>query len=248
MPEVERSAQSVEEAVEAALAELGVSEQEAVVEVVHEPRASDGSGPQQAIVRVRTIDHADEADMIHDGDTIGAGGTGEVGEPDASDDREDQVDDSGDDQADVAADFVEDLLDRMGISAEVEITDVDGVTYIDVWGEDEETGIGALIGRRGATLDGIQELVRSVVQQQVGERCMVVVDVEDYRKRRRSQVIRAARTAASKAEQSGREVALEPMSAFERKIVHDTVSEIEGLETASEGDEPNRRVVIRPTT
>jgi len=228
MPEVERSAPSVEEAVEAALDELGVTEQDAVIEVLQEP--GEGSDPtaRPAVVRVRTQVAGEDTSVASRDANAEAAATGDA-----------------DEQADVAADFVEDLLDRMGVAAEVEITDVDGVTYVDVWGEDEEDGIGALIGRRGATLDGIQELVRGVVQQQLGERCHVVVDVEDYRKRRRNQVVRAARDAAAKVRRSGGEVALEPMSAFERKLVHDAVAALGGLETASQGDEPNRRVVVR---
>ena len=74
---------------------------------------------------------------------------------------------------------------------------------------------------------------------------MVIVDVEDYRKRRRDQIVSRTRDAAQLAKQTGRAEALEPMNAYERKIVHDTVAGIGGLATASEGEEPNRRVVIR---
>ena len=73
----------------------------------------------------------------------------------------------------------------------------------------------------------------------------VVVDVEDYRKRRRSQIIRRARDVARRVLKTGRPEALEPMTAFERKIVHDAVAEVGGLETASDGEEPNRRVVVK---
>jgi spoIIIJ-associated protein len=88
-------------------------------------------------------------------------------------------------------------------------------------------------------------LVRSVVMRQTGERCSVLVDVEDYRKRRRDQVLRHASDAAARVRRTGNEVALEPMSAYERKLVHDAVAAIGGLETLSEGQEPNRRVVVR---
>jgi spoIIIJ-associated protein len=225
MREIERSAPSVEEALEAALAELGVSEQEATIEIVQEPRSGFlGISSQPAVIRVRVA---------------GDGSAGSAG----SAAQEEDVD--LDEQADVAAEFLEGLLDRMGLMAEVEITDADGVTYVDVWGEDDEESIGLLIGRRGATLDGMQELVRTVVQQQTGERCRVLVDVEDYRKRRRTQLLERAREVGRRIQKSGREEALEPMSAYERKLVHDAIAEIAGLETQSEGEEPNRRVVIR---
>jgi spoIIIJ-associated protein len=173
-------------------------------------------------------------------DTGGASGSGERSEADEDVDL--------DEQADVAADFLEGLLDRIGLMAEVEITDADGATYVDIWGEDDEEGIGLLIGRRGATLEGLQELVRMVVHQQTGDRCRVLVDVEDYRKRRRSQLTKRAREVGRRLQESGGEEALEPMSAYERKLVHDAVAELGGLETQSEGEEPNRRVVIRRRT
>jgi spoIIIJ-associated protein len=231
MPEVERSAPSVEEAVDAALTELGVSEQEASIEVVQEPKGGFlGLAAQPAIVRVRTSGGEHPARPLDgDGDVEGSGTL-------------------LDDQADVAADFVEDLLELMGIDGSVEISEADGVTYVDVWGEGDDEGIGVLIGRHGATLDGLQDLVRSVVQRQTAERCQVLVDVEDYRKRRRSQVLKRARDAAAKARRSGTEVTLEPMNSYERKLVHDAVAAFGGLETASEGEEPSRRVVIRPTS
>jgi spoIIIJ-associated protein len=281
MPEVERSAPSVEEAIDLALADLGVSEQEATVEVVQEARGGFlGVGAQPAVVRVRapersipseqgvhggpvSDDAAEPRDSLAtiDSDVSAVGGDvttgpdhrsvapGTAADADAGQEpssREEQRDEPDvDDQADVAADFLEDVLDRMGMDAVVEIVDVDGITYVDIWGEDDEDSIGALIGRRGATLDGLQELVRSVIQRQTGERCQVVVDVEDYRKRRRSQLIRMAHQAATKARRTGQAQTLEPMTAYERKLVHDAVADLGDLTTESEGEEPNRRVVIR---
>ena len=80
-----------------------------------------------------------------------------------------------------------------------------------------------------------------------GERCRVMVDVEDYRKRRRAQVARMARDAATRVRRSGRQEGLEPMNAYERKVVHDTVASFGGLSSGSEGEEPSRRVIIRPS-
>ena len=219
MQEIEKSAASVEEAIEAALAELGLSEQEAEIEIVQEPRTGFlGINAAQAVVRVRPVAAARDD---------------EEAEPDL------------DEQADLAADFLEGLLDAMGLDADVDPALVDGTMYVDVWGAEGSEGMGILIGRHGHTLDALQELVRSVVQRQVEARCRVVVDVEDYRKRRRSQITRRARDVARRVLKTGRPEALEPMSAFERKIVHDAVADVGGLETASDGEEPNRRVVVR---
>ena len=116
--------------------------------------------------------------------------------------------------------------------------------YLDVWGEDGD-GMGLLIGRHGQTLEALQEVVRAAVQRRLETRCRVVVDVEDYRKRRRSQLVSRAQGVARRVKRSGRPERLEAMSSYERKIVHDAVSEIGGIETASEGEDPERRVVIR---
>jgi spoIIIJ-associated protein len=216
MQEVERSAPTVEEALEAALAELGVTEQEAEVEIVQEPRSGLlGIGGQGAVVRVRARAAVqDEAEDL-------------------------------DEQAEIAADFVEGLLDAMGVVGEVDVNEVDGVTYVEIWADDDPDALGLLIGKRGNTLESIQELVRIAVHRVTGERCSVLVDVEDYRKRRRAQVLHRAGDVARRVKKTGRQEALEPMSAYERKLVHDAVAEIGGLQTESEGEEPERRVVIR---
>ena len=215
MREIERSAGSVEEAVEAALAELGITEQEAEVQVLQEPtRGLLGIGGQQAVVRVRTrADDLEEVDL--------------------------------EEQAEEAADFLEGLLDRMELDAEVDYGEVGGVMYVDIFGAQDDEDMGLLIGRHGLTLDAIQELTRSAVQRKLQERCRVVVDVEDYRKRRRRQLSEKARSVAQRVHRTGKPERLEPMTPFDRKIVHDAVNEVGGVETASEGEEPERRVVIR---
>jgi spoIIIJ-associated protein len=220
--EVERSAASVEEALEAALGELGISEQEAEVEILQEPKGGFlGLGSQEAVVRVRSRE----------------GGPTGGPEPEEDADLEEQ--------GDVAAQFIEGLLDALGLEAEVEPAMVDGSMYVDIWGGDSPDAMGILIGRHGQTLDALHEVVRGAVQRSLGERCRVIVDVEDYRKRRRSQLISKAQNVARRVMRTGKAEALEPMNALERKTVHDAVARLGGLETGSEGEEPERRVVIR---
>jgi spoIIIJ-associated protein len=215
MQEVERSAASVEAAIDAALSELGASEQEVDVQVMQEPRSGFlGIGSQQAVVRVRR--RAAEEEI-----------------------SEEELDD----QADIAADFMEGLLDRLGLDADVETNLEDGTMYVDVWGEGEDMGV--LIGRHGATLDALQEIVRAVVQRRSEGRCRVLIDVEDYRKRQRAQLASKARESARRVSKTGRDERFEPMNAYERKIVHDSAAGVGGVETFSEGEEPDRRVVIR---
>jgi spoIIIJ-associated protein len=215
--EIERSGPSVEEAVEAALAELGVSEQEAEIEVLQEPRTGLlGLGAQEAIVRVRVREA-----------------------------REDLGEEELEEQAEIAADFLEELLRKMGIEATAEPTLEDGTMYVDVEGEDEGDAA-ILIGRHGQTLESLQDLTRLVVAKRTGERCRVVVDVEDYRRRRRDRLVALAREVARRVQRTRREEELEPMNAYERKVVHDAVAEIPGVTSTSRGEDPDRRVVIRP--
>ena len=212
--ETEKRAASVEEAVEAALLELGVSEQEARIEVIQEPRSGVmGIGSHEAVVRVHVAaPRVDPEDL--------------------------------EDQADTAADFLEELLGHMGIDAVAEPNLHGDHMYIDIVGEDEDD-MALLIGKHGQTLDAIQELTRMAVGRRLDERIRVIVDVEDYRKRRETRLEDRAREVAARVLKSGTEEILEPMNSFERKIVHDAVSEIDGVESSSRGEDPDRAVVIR---
>jgi spoIIIJ-associated protein len=229
--EVERSAPSVEEAIEAALAELGATEQEVAVQILQEPRGGFlGVGGQEAVVRVRVRARREEA---------------------SEEDLEEQ--------AEIAADFVEGLLSRMGLVADVEQGVDDGTMYLNVvgresggddggddGGDEDEEDMGLLIGRHGQTLDAVQELTRVVVSHRTGLRCRVIVDVEDYKKRQRARLASKAREVAKRVARTGREEALDPMNPYERKVVHDAVAEVSGVESSSRGEDPDRRVVIRP--
>ena len=210
--ETEKRAATVEEAVDAALAELGVTEQEARIEVLQEPK-SDLAGTHEAVVRVRVV----------------------VGRADPDDLEE---------QADAAADFVDELLVKMGIDAVAEPNAHGAHMYVDIIDGPEED-MSLLIGRHGQTLEAIQELMRMVVGRKLDERVRVIVDVEDYRKRREAKLEEQAKDLAKRALESGKEEELEPMNSFERKLVHDAVAAVQGVESVSRGEEPNRYVVIR---
>ena len=217
MEQVEKSAATLEEALEAALEELGISEQEAEVEIVQEPRGGFlGLGSQEAVVRVRP-----------------KRGGGEVSPEELEE------------QADMAADFLEELCARMGIDADVEPRLTDETMYVEIWGAEGDDEMGILIGRHGAVLESLQELVKVLVGQRAGSRCRVIVDVEDYQKRRRARLVGMAREISRRVQKSGRQEKLEPMNSYERKLVHDVVGKFKGLESESEGEEPERRVVIR---
>jgi spoIIIJ-associated protein len=148
-------------------------------------------------------------------------------------------------QADAVADFVEELLTRMEIDAIAEPSEQGGRMYVDIL-DGDDADMALLIGKQGATLDAIQELARQVVGRRLDERIRVLVDVEDYRKRRTSKVEEAARAAAERALDTDEEQSLEPMDALERKIAHDAVAEVDGVRTESKGEEPDRYVVVFP--
>jgi len=157
----------------------------------------------------------------------------------AAEEEEEPV--SLDEVAAAGEEFVRGLLEAAGLPAEV-TSQVDAETaHIEVTGED----LGVMIGRRGQTLDSLQELTRTAVQRKLRSRIRLLVDVEGYRARRRSSLADYARSIAERAKERGTEIELEPMSAYERKIVHDAVSEIDGASSFSEGEEPNRKVVVR---
>ncbi|MGO9877345.1 MAG: RNA-binding cell elongation regulator Jag/EloR [Acidimicrobiia bacterium] len=146
-------------------------------------------------------------------------------------------------QAEQAASFTRTLVDAMGLSGKVSARVDDDTVLVAVDGE----GLGLLVGPRGSTLQAIEELVRAVVQHGLsGRSARLRVDVGGYRERRREALAAFARQVAEEVRDGGVERGLEPMSAPDRKVVHDTVADIEGVATSSEGEEPRRRVVISP--
>lgn len=140
-----------------------------------------------------------------------------------------------------ALDFVEGLLEAMDVDGDAAAEIRDRRVYVTVEGEEAAL----LIGHHGQTLDAIQELLRSAIQRQLRSRVWVTLDVQGYRERRKEALQERAREMAARALDEG-EVEFEPMNAFERKIIHDAIGEIEGVTSFSEGEDPYRRVVIAP--
>jgi spoIIIJ-associated protein len=191
-----------------------------------------------------------------------ADASGDAVEDDAvEDDAEDAAEDGaaeGDDEAaaepevnpadleqesEIAADYVEGLLD---------VADLDGDIDMDVEGDRAVVSVvGAtldeLIGPRGEVLEALQELTRLAVHRQTGARTRIMLDVGGYRARRRSELTELGRDAAEEVQASGVPRRLEAMTPFERKVVHDAVAAA-GLRSESEGEEPNRRVVVFPVS
>ena len=144
-------------------------------------------------------------------------------------------------EGEIAADYVEGLLD---------VADLDGDIDMDVEGDRAVVSVvGAtldeLVGRRGEVLEALQELTRLAVHQQTGNRTRMMLDVGGYRQRRRTELAEAGHDAADEVRRTGQPKRLWPMNPFERKVVHDAVAAA-GLRSESEGEEPERRVVVLP--
>lgn len=144
-------------------------------------------------------------------------------------------------EGDIAADYLEELLD---------IADLDGDLDMDVEGDRASVQIdgadlGQLVGSHGEVLEALQELTRLAVYRETGERSRLMLDIGGHRAAQRTRLVALAETSISEARESGQAVSLAPMSAFERKVVHDAVAAA-GLTSESEGAEPNRHVVILP--
>ncbi len=144
-------------------------------------------------------------------------------------------------EGEIAADYIEGLLD---------VADLDGDIDMDVEGDRAVVSVvGAtlseLVGRRGEVLEALQELTRLAVHQQTGSRTRMMLDVGGYRQRRRAELAEAGQDAAEEVRRTGQPKKMWPMNPFERKIVHDAVAAA-GLRSESEGEEPDRRVVVLP--
>lgn len=150
---------------------------------------------------------------------------------------------SKEDQAEIAEkgkQFLEDMFKQMGLTVFIEkMTTPDKITF-QVHGDE----LGILIGKHGQTLDAIQYLTNLVANKEVAGHCHVVVDVENYRSRREETLVNLAKRLASKVRRNRQKVSLEPMNAFERKIIHTALQGERNIVTDSEGVEPYRHVVI----
>jgi spoIIIJ-associated protein len=180
----------------------------------------------------------------------GEAGPGEPGEPSEDGNGEAGLEASGrpsaadlENEGEIAADYIEGLLD---------VADLDGDIDMDVEGDRAVVSVvGAtlseLVGPRGEVLEALQELTRLAVHRQTGARTRVMLDVGGYRKRRKEELTEAGRAAADEVKRTGVAKKLSAMNPFERKVVHDAVAAA-GLRSESEGEEPDRRVVVLPAS
>ena len=144
-------------------------------------------------------------------------------------------------EGDIAKAFVENILKNSNIEADLSVTQEGNVIKVDIKGKDASS----LIGRRGETLDSLQYLVSLVINKNHNNSYKrVVLDAENYRKKREETLIRVAQKSAYKVRKSQRPYKLEPMNPYERRIIHSALQEYTDINTHSEGEEPFRRIVI----
>ena len=149
-------------------------------------------------------------------------------------------------EGEVAADYLEELLDIADVDGDIDIDVENGRASVAVIAEEgSDRALRRLVGSRGEVLEALQELTRLAVQASTGERSRLMLDVAGYRAARRRSLEDLAARVCQEVKRSGEPSRLEPMSAFERKVVHDVVADA-GLVSESEGADPYRRVVISP--
>ena len=232
---LEKSGKTEEAAIAAALEELGLDRDDVSVEIVERAKSGFlGIGASPAVVRVQYEAPDEESETAAEAPAAAPAATQEQppAAPAAADEPEGY--------ARIRA-FVSGLLEHMGIQAEIEITAREnGGVNVNLSG----SNMGAVIGRRGETLDAIQHLTNYAVNRGSDKHMHISVDAESYRAKREESLVRLAEKMAAKAIKYKRSMALEPMNSYERHVIHTALQDYEGVMTSSTGTEPNRRVVV----
>lgn len=240
---LEKSAKTEDEALAAALAELGLERDDVSVEIVERAKSGFlGIGASPAVIRVEY--------EVPDEPEVKAAPVTEPAPAKPAEPKESAAEAKSAAPAEpkytegvkaAAESFLRGLLERMGVQAEITISDREGGGLLV---ELSGPGMGAVIGRRGETLDAIQHLTNYAVNRGSEKRCHISVDAESYRAKREESLVRLAEKMAAKVVKYKRSMALEPMNSYERHVIHTALQNYEGVSTSSTGTEPNRRVVV----
>jgi len=179
-------------------------------------------------------------------DGVGAGaeeqladGGSQNGEADRASSNEDLLVREGD----IAGDYLEQLLDLVDYDGDIDLDVEAGRAIVSIEGGDD---LEKLVGPRGNVLEALQELTRLAVQQETGTRSRLMLDIAGWRADRREELADLGRATAERVLAEGEKIRLQPMTPFERKVVHDAVAQIDGVHSESEGEDPRRRVVVFP--
>lgn len=238
---LEKSGKTEDEALAAALAELGLERDDVSVEIVERAKSGFlGIGASPAVIRVQ-YEVADEAPAVEEA-LAEAEVRAETHPESPAEAAPAEYEPKYTEGVKAATEsFLHGLLERMGVKAEITIRDRDnGGLLVELAGP----GMGAVIGRRGETLDAIQHLTNYAVNRGSEKRCHISVDAESYRAKREESLVRLAEKMAAKVVKYKRSMALEPMNSYERHVIHTALQNYEGVSTSSTGTEPNRRVVV----
>lgn len=236
---LEKSGKTEEAAIAAALEELGLDRDDVSVEIVERAKSGFlGIGASPAVVRVQYEAPDEELETVAEAAAESPAAAPAEAQPAAAPAA--PAADEPEIYARIRA-FVSGLLEHMGIQAEIEITARDnGGVNVNLSGNN----MGAVIGRRGETLDAIQHLTNYAVNRGSDKHMHISVDAESYRAKREESLVRLAEKMAAKAIKYKRSMALEPMNSYERHVIHTALQDYEGVTTSSTGTEPNRRVVV----
>ncbi|MGH2377528.1 MAG: RNA-binding cell elongation regulator Jag/EloR, partial [Candidatus Limnocylindria bacterium] len=238
----EFTGRTVEEAIERGLRELGRRRDQVDIEVLARGKPANmlGMGGEDARVLLSYEEvESDEPEPLVDEAEVPR----RPPEPGAPSEEDEEPARALGEELPIGAEVLTGLLEVMGVEAEVKIEQIPGREGVEVSGAD----LGALIGRGGENLVALQQVVSAITSRRVGRTVHVPVDVEGYRLRREEHLREVARRVAERVRASGQAVTLEPMLAYERRVVHLVVQSVGGLRTESVGNEPNRRVVISST-
>lgn len=184
-------------------------------------------------------DEADESDEDSDDSDDEDGEDGEDDEPGEQSSRSAKLA-ALDEEGDIAADYLEELLDIADLDGDIDTYTEGGRAHVSI-----VTDATVLVGKEGEVLEALQDLCRLAVMTETGKRSRLMLDIAGHREKRRAELTDLASDAVEEAKASGESVRLAPMNPFERKIVHDVVAAA-GLTSESDGEEPNRRVVVMP--
>jgi spoIIIJ-associated protein len=188
-----------------------------------------------------TVPSVDDPRPTSESDPAAPPATATAGEAGRGDTPEDETEELFQ-QSEIAADYVEGLLDALDMDGDIDELVANGRPMVEVVGG----RLQSLVGHRGATLEALQELARLAVFRQTGFPSRLLLDIGGYRGTRRTELAAVARNAIERVKEHGQPVRLDPMSAFERKCVHDVINATDGVASESEGEEPNRRIMVRP--
>ena len=236
---LEKTGKTEEAAIAAALEELGLDRDDVSVEIVERAKSGFlGIGASPAVVRVQYEAPDEELETVAEAAAESPAAAPAEAQPAAAPAA--PAADEPEIYARIRA-FVSGLLEHMGIQAEIEITAREnGGVNVNLSG----SNMGAVIGRRGETLDAIQHLTNYAVNRGSDKHMHISVDAESYRAKREESLVRLAEKMAAKAIKYKRSMALEPMNSYERHVIHTALQDYEGVTTSSTGTEPNRRVVV----